>query len=186
MGFMTAFYEIHDSIIESLVWDESALELTLSAVLTVPIDGKPMGYGRQKILLRIDSATLTGDKVEPEIWLLDGTFECEGEDSYEEDREIGYIGASLQYAREIRLIQLFGMNEDTHEYPTFDIRGKSMRLTRLGPIEWMSEYQPELRALRKFIGLGAFDSGLSDLATNKKYMEDFGLHSKGDVRKNDR
>jgi hypothetical protein len=27
----------------------------------------------------------------------------------------------------------------------------------------------------KFIGIGKFDSGLPDLATNKKYMEDFGL-----------
>jgi hypothetical protein len=27
----------------------------------------------------------------------------------------------------------------------------------------------------KFLGIGSFDSGLGDLATNKKYMEDFGL-----------
>jgi hypothetical protein len=27
---------------------------------------------------------------------------------------------------------------------------------------------------RKIIGLGKFDSGVSDLATNKKYMEDYG------------
>jgi Arc/MetJ-type ribon-helix-helix transcriptional regulator len=27
----------------------------------------------------------------------------------------------------------------------------------------------------KFLGIGEFDSGLGDLATNKKYMEDFGL-----------
>jgi hypothetical protein len=27
----------------------------------------------------------------------------------------------------------------------------------------------------KFIGIGKFDSGVPDLATNKKYMEDFGL-----------
>jgi hypothetical protein len=28
---------------------------------------------------------------------------------------------------------------------------------------------------RKFIGLGKFDSGMVDLATNKKHMEGFGL-----------
>jgi Arc/MetJ-type ribon-helix-helix transcriptional regulator len=28
---------------------------------------------------------------------------------------------------------------------------------------------------RKFIGLGEFDSGVDDLATNKKHMEGFGL-----------
>jgi hypothetical protein len=30
----------------------------------------------------------------------------------------------------------------------------------------------------KFLGVGNFDSGLSDLATNKKYMQDFGLTRK--------
>lgn len=27
----------------------------------------------------------------------------------------------------------------------------------------------------KFLGIGQFDSGIPDLSTNKKYMEDFGL-----------
>jgi Arc/MetJ-type ribon-helix-helix transcriptional regulator len=32
---------------------------------------------------------------------------------------------------------------------------------------------------RKLIGIGKYDSGISDLATNKKYMEDFGVKSMG-------
>jgi hypothetical protein len=32
---------------------------------------------------------------------------------------------------------------------------------------------------RKLIGVGMFDSGIPDLATNKKYMEDFGQKSLG-------
>jgi len=32
---------------------------------------------------------------------------------------------------------------------------------------------------RKMIGIGEFDSGLDDLATNKKYLEDFGVKSMG-------
>jgi hypothetical protein len=32
---------------------------------------------------------------------------------------------------------------------------------------------------RKLIGIGMFDSGVPDLATNKKYMEDFGRKSMG-------
>jgi Ribbon-helix-helix protein, copG family len=32
---------------------------------------------------------------------------------------------------------------------------------------------------RKLIGVGEFDSGIPDLATNKKYMEDFGVKSMG-------
>ena len=31
----------------------------------------------------------------------------------------------------------------------------------------------------RLIGLGKYDSGVSDLATNKKYMEDFGKKSMG-------
>jgi len=31
------------------------------------------------------------------------------------------------------------------------------------------------KKLPKFIGIGKFDSGIPDLSTNKKYMEDFGL-----------
>jgi hypothetical protein len=35
--------------------------------------------------------------------------------------------------------------------------------------------QNGLRPKRKIIGMGRFDSGPPDLATNEKYMEDFGL-----------
>ncbi len=33
--------------------------------------------------------------------------------------------------------------------------------------------------LRKLIGIGMYDGGPSDLSTNKKYLEDFGLNSMG-------
>ena len=36
---------------------------------------------------------------------------------------------------------------------------------------------------RKLIGMGMYDSGVSDLATNKKYMEDFGKKSMGRARR---
>ncbi len=36
---------------------------------------------------------------------------------------------------------------------------------------------------RKLIGIGRFASGIPDLATNKKYMEDFGKKSMGRVRR---
>ena len=32
---------------------------------------------------------------------------------------------------------------------------------------------------RKLIGVGEFDSGIPDLATNKKYLEDLGVESMG-------
>ena len=34
----------------------------------------------------------------------------------------------------------------------------------------------------KIIGLGMFDSGISDRGTNRKYMEDFGMNSGIDAR----
>ncbi len=36
---------------------------------------------------------------------------------------------------------------------------------------------------RKLIGIGKYDSGIADLATNKKHMEDFGKKSMGRVRR---
>jgi hypothetical protein len=36
----------------------------------------------------------------------------------------------------------------------------------------------------KLIGAGRFDSGIPDLATNKKYMKDFGVKGMGKGRKN--
>ncbi len=37
--------------------------------------------------------------------------------------------------------------------------------------------------IRKLIGIGKYDSGVSDLSTNKKYMEDFGKRSMGRARR---
>ena len=36
---------------------------------------------------------------------------------------------------------------------------------------------------RKLIGIEKYDSGIADLATNKKYMEDFGKKSMGRIRR---
>lgn len=36
---------------------------------------------------------------------------------------------------------------------------------------------------RKLIGIGNYDSGVSDLATNRKYLEDFGEKSMGRAKR---
>jgi hypothetical protein len=41
------------------------------------------------------------------------------------------------------------------------------------------------RRKRTIIGMGQFDSGVPDLATNKKHMEDFGL-SRSEILQRDR
>lgn len=172
---MPEFYEIHDSKIESLAWDGTALELTLYAVCTVSNGVEPLSYGRQRILLRFENATLTGDKAEPEIWLLEGKFECESEDSIATGHGNGCIVASLGEAKVVHM-HLFGRNEETIEYPTFDVRSESMTLRKLGPVDWSKGKQ--LSSGRRIIGMGAFDSGIGDLATNKAHMKGFGLSSK--------
>jgi hypothetical protein len=43
-------------------------------------------------------------------------------------------------------------------------------------LRFMLEQQPASNP-KKFIGLGEFDSGVTDLATNKKYLETLGQYS---------
>ena len=176
---MPAFYEFHDSILERLEWDGPALELTLNAVTTLADDNAPLAWGRQRIVLRIEDATLTGDTVEPEIWLLEGNLKSDGQDSLEQDQMQGDIAAALESATRISL-HLFGMNEETQAYPTFDISGQSLTLRKLNLVEWSPKHIPVVKSPgAKFLGIGAFDSGISDLATNKAHLRDFGVKSMG-------
>lgn len=154
---MPAFYEIHDSILERLEWDGSVLELTFRAISTLSDNDSPLACGRQRIVLRIENATLTGDKVEPEIWLLDGDFVCESQISHEQDQGNGVIAASLERAERIHL-HLFGENEDTREFPTFDIHGDSLTLRKLEAVRWSKKYIPVIQSAgAKTLGIGAFD-----------------------------
>jgi len=166
---MSAFYEIHDSILEDITWRNSALELTLDGFCTLSNDTKPLACGSQKLLLRIEDAQMTGDVVEPPLWLLDGHFTCESEDSNERDRGFGNIAASLGCAT-LPHLHLFGMNESLQVYPTFDIRGQSMTLQKISVVEWRTEHEAIIQQpSSKVLGAGAFASGVSDLESDKAH-----------------
>ena len=140
MKRLAAFYEFHDSILESFVWHGAELKIVLNAVSTLSNGSEPVAYGRQRIELCMDEAVLSGDKVESTIWLLEGEMECENQDSDAIDRvDIGLIPASLKYARNV-CIRLFGENEDTGEFPTFEIKSLSLILNKLGVGNWSPEH----------------------------------------------
>lgn len=158
---MPAFYEIHDSILENLEWNGAALELTLHAVCTLSDSNAPLAWGRQRIVLRIEPASITGDKFESEIWLLDGEFNCGSQVSKVDDQIRGCIAASLKEAQDIHLL-VAGMNEDTQEYLTFDIRGESMTLLRQELVEWSAKDIPIVESpMAQSLGIDAFDCRLT-------------------------
>ena len=157
---MSAFYEIHDSMLERLEWHGTMLEVIFRAVCIVSDDDSPLALGRQRIVLRIEGASVSGDKVEPTIWLLDGDFACESQVPFEYDPDNGCISAYLQEANRIHL-HLFGENEETHDFPTFDIRGESMTLQKLGPVEWSKKTIPAVASAKaRTLEIRAFDFDL--------------------------
>jgi hypothetical protein len=72
-------------------------------------------------------------------WLLNGSYKAAYQIANAEDIEKDSIPASLVRADEIEL-QLEGMNEDTHEYVTIKIRGKSMSIAFLGEPEFLQDF----------------------------------------------
>jgi hypothetical protein len=132
---MAEFYEIHDSKLKKIAWNGDQAQVTLSAVIIVADDEKMLRSGWQLIQLNLNQAIMTGDPVNSEVWLYEGTFVTETEDSRPEDRGNGCIAASLKHAIGVHL-HLSGHAEDRNEYPTFDIRGQSMTLETLSPVEW--------------------------------------------------
>jgi hypothetical protein len=132
---MAGFYEIHDSKLKKIAWDGDQAQITLSAVIIVADGEKMLRSGWQLIQLNLNQAIMTGDPVNSEVWLYEGTFVAETEDSHPEDRGDGCIAASLKHATGVHL-HLFGHAEDANEYPTFDIRGQSMTLKTLSTIGW--------------------------------------------------
>lgn len=132
---MAEFYEIHDSVLQKIFPDGERLQLTLSAVVVVADEEKMLRSGRQLIQLSLNQAIMTGDPINSAVWLLEGTFTNESEDSRLEDRGNGCIAASLKGANKVHL-HLFGHEEDSGRYPVFDIRGQSLELKTLSPVIW--------------------------------------------------
>lgn len=140
---MAAFFEIHDSILNGIAWNETRLSLNLRAVRLEWTEALGVGLGKtyyQEVRLDIDSAQMEVDSPNLPNWLLSGSYTAVKQIAHEEDIEKDLIPASLVRAEEIDL-QLEGMNEDTHEYITIKTRGKSMSIVLLGEPEFLQDLQ---------------------------------------------
>jgi hypothetical protein len=131
---MSKFYEIHDSLLESLEQEGERVSIRLRAVRT-EIDQKtlrPANYLRQEICLILDGAELSIDSSILPNWLLEGSFRCEASDADETD----YMGketipASLSSARGVDLV-LAGLHEGSGDFVTIRVRAKSLTIQSLG------------------------------------------------------
>jgi hypothetical protein len=139
---MAAFFEIHDSVLKGIGWNGTQLSLNLRAVRDEWAEELGVGLGKtyyQEVRLEIDSAQMEVDSSNLPKWLLNGSYKAAYQIANAEDIEKDSIPASLVRADEIEL-QLEGMNEDTHEYVTIKIRGKSMSIAFLGEPEFLQDF----------------------------------------------
>lgn len=131
---MPKFYEIHDSLLESIEQDAEHVSIDLRAVRTeVEREGQPpSNYLRQEIRLQMDGAELTVDSTNLPTWLLEGSLRVEFLDADPQDCGIkGTIPVSLRSARGVELV-LSGLHEGSGDFVTLRVRANSLQLQPLG------------------------------------------------------
>lgn len=131
---MPKYYEIHDSLLESLEQDEERVSIRLRAVRTeIEKEGPPApNYLRQEIHLVLNGAELTVDSSSLPSWLLEGKFHCEASDAEEADCGAeGAIPVSLRSAQGVQLV-MAGLHEGSGDFVTIQVRAKTLTLQPLG------------------------------------------------------
>jgi hypothetical protein len=130
---MPKFYEIHDSLLESIEQDGERVSIRLRAVRAETKKGQSQSnYLRQEIRLVLDGAQLTVDSPQLPSWLLEGSFRCEASDADPADcGPEGTIPVSLDSATGIELV-LSGLYEGSGEFVTIGVQAKSLTIERLG------------------------------------------------------
>jgi hypothetical protein len=131
---MPKFYEIHDSLLESLDQDAERVSMRIRAVrIEIEKEGRPpSNYLRQEIRLVLDGAQLTVDSSNLPSWLLEGSFRCAASDAETADCGAeGVIPASLRSARGVELL-LSGLHEGSGDFVTIRVRADSLTLQPLG------------------------------------------------------
>jgi len=137
---MPKFYEIHDSLLESIEQDGERVAIRLRAVRReIASDGKtPSSHLRQEIRLVLDGAEMTVDSSNLPSWLMEGTFRCESSDADEADSGAeGTFPVSLRSARGVEL-GMSGLHEGSGEFVTIRMQANSLTL------EALAEPQPLL------------------------------------------
>lgn len=130
---MPKFYEIHDSLLESIEQDGDRVSIHLRAVRTEAEPGQPPSSDlRQEILLVLAGAQMSIDSPELPSWLLEGGLQWEQSDADQADSGVkGTIPVSLRSARGVELV-LSGLHEGSGDFVTIRIQATSMTLEPLG------------------------------------------------------
>lgn len=131
---MPKYYEIHDSLLESLDQEGDRVSIRLRAVRTeIAKDGPPApNHFRQEIRLVLDGAQLTIDSPNLPSWLLEGKFHCETSDAEKSDcGKEANIPASLRSAQKVELV-LAGLHEGSGDFVTIGVKANSLTLEKLG------------------------------------------------------
>ncbi|MGD0729877.1 MAG: hypothetical protein ABR956_01340 [Terracidiphilus sp.] len=139
---MAAFFEIHDTQLMGISWNSSQLSLRLHAVRNEWAEEIGVGTGKtyyQDIELLVEDAKMEVDSPNLPNWLLDGSYRAANQIANVEDIEKDCIPCSIERADEVEL-QLEGMNEDTQEYITIKIQGKSMSVAFAGEPRFLQDF----------------------------------------------
>jgi hypothetical protein len=180
---MAEFYEFHDSILEGIESSDGKLVLRFKAYLHLQpneLDERSWTGWTQRIAITVDNPVVESAFNHFPVQIYDGSLEAANLEARPEDIVGTEIPASLCSTSKLE-IKIFGCGSDGDEYKDMVIRGTSAGITsKKEPIfveKWLRD-GADVATLPRLIGVGEFDSGLPDLATNKKYMEGFGSYKK--------
>lgn len=178
---MAEFYEFHDAHLEQIEHRGQKVILKMQAYKHVWPDGYDVNSGTgwmQQIEITIEGAEPEFEFSSFPVDIYDGKLKATSILATPEDIQGDMIPASLSGAVDVE-IYMEGYEELTDEYKGMRIRGISAAITHKGDVRFIEKLpwwkkNGENASQPKMIGVGEFDSGIPDLATNKKHMEGFG------------
>jgi hypothetical protein len=183
---MTEFYEFHDSSLEQIDHSAETVILKIDAYRHTWPDGFDVNSGTgwmQPIVITINEPFVEFEFTSFPVEIYTGSLKATRLEANHEDIHGDEIPASLIGALDVE-IYLEGHEETTNEYKGMRIRGKSAAITHKGEARfveklpwWRKKGNAETKP--KLIGVGLYESGVGDLATNKKHMKGFGEKSMG-------
>ncbi len=185
---MTEFYEFHDSELVLIEYRAQKLVLKMDAYKHVWPDGYDANSGTgwmQEIEITIDGPIVDVEPSSLPMQIASGSLKANNLQANLEDilGNSFEIPASLSGSDAVQ-IALEGYDKTISKPVSMRIRGKSAAITHKGEARFVEKLpwwnrKDNAEPKPKMIGVGMFDSGIPDLATNKKYMEGFGEHSMG-------
>ena len=187
---MAGFYEFHDSVLNSIEFGDRQLILKIEAYRQMWRDGYDINDGTgstQSIEITVHEPVVEYAFSSFPVELGDGSLKAEKLVADPSDVVGDLIPASLKHSISVEIC-LEGREELTGEYKGMRIRRVSAAITNKGEVEFVEELVGTKRVDRffgksKMLGVGAFDSGITDLASNKDHLRDFGLKSMGNRSK---